>query len=243
MIVLVTDFGLDGPYTGQVRAVLADKAPGIGVIDLFADAPPFDPQAAAYLIAAYADGFPSGSVFLCVIDPGVGSERRPCCVLAGHRWFIGPDNGLFDVVVRRAHPHVAAWRIDGRSERASATFHGRDVFAPVAASLARGGPLPGPPISPQSLRRFDWPDDLARIVYVDGYGNAISGMRASMVDGDARITVGGLRLGRARCFADVSPGEAFWYENANGLLEIAVNCGRAADDLGLRPGTPVLIET
>ena len=102
MIVLVTDFGLSGPYTGQVKAVLWREAPTCPVIDLFADAPMWDPQAAAYLLAAYVQMFPKDTVFLCVIDPGVGGERLPVVVRADGRWFVGPDNGLFELVMRRA---------------------------------------------------------------------------------------------------------------------------------------------
>jgi S-adenosylmethionine hydrolase len=102
MIVLFTDFGLQGPYTGQMKAVLHQMAPGMPVIDLFADAPVGNPKASAYLLAAYAGWFAPGSVFLCVIDPGVGSARPPIIVEADGRWYVGPGNGLFELIQRRA---------------------------------------------------------------------------------------------------------------------------------------------
>ena len=102
MIVLFTDFGLAGPYTGQMKAVLAREAPGVPVIDLFADAPQRDPQRAAYLLAAYAPWFPPGTAFLAVVDPGVGGTRVPLVANADGRVFVGPDNGLFAIVLRRA---------------------------------------------------------------------------------------------------------------------------------------------
>src|SRR5690348_16740282 len=102
MIVLFTDFGLAGPYTGQMKAVLARESPNIPVIDLFADAPSRNPRASAYLLAAYALGFPAGTVFLCVVDPGVGGARAPVVVEADGRFFVGPENGLFELVRRRA---------------------------------------------------------------------------------------------------------------------------------------------
>src|SRR6187401_1143409 len=113
MIVLFTDFGLTGPYTGQVDAVLYQTAPGIPVVHLFADAPAGQPKPAAYLLAAYAVWFPTGSVLLCVIDPGVGGARRPLIVEAGGRRYVGPDNGLFELVLRRARAPQCweiAWR-------------------------------------------------------------------------------------------------------------------------------------
>jgi S-adenosylmethionine hydrolase len=239
MIVLFTDFGLGGPYTGQIKAVLARLAPGVEVIELFADAPAHDPKAAAYLLAAYVDEFPSGTVFLCVVDPGVGGARAPIVVCANGRWFVGPDNGLFAIVSRRADRIPRRWEITFSPPRLSATFHGRDLFAPVAARIARGEGPYGEERPAHSARYADWPDDLAEIVYVDGFGNAFTGVRATTVAPDAVIVVGDHHIHRERTFSDVQPGEAFWYENANGLIEIAVNRVRADTRLGLGLGDRV----
>jgi S-adenosyl-L-methionine hydrolase (adenosine-forming) len=238
VIVLFTDFGLEGPYTGQVKAVLAREAPGVPVIDLLSDLPPFDVEAAAYLLPAYAHGFPPTTVFLCVVDPGVGSSRAAAIVRAGGCWFVGPDNGLFELVARRA-PDRAWWEIDWQPARLSASFHGRDLFAPVAARLARGEPPPGKPVEPGRRLRPEWPDDLPRIVYIDRYGNAMTGIRAAALAQGAWLDAAGRRIPRARTFSDVPVGEPLWYENANGLAEIAVNQGRADRALGLRVGDPV----
>jgi S-adenosylmethionine hydrolase len=240
MIVLFTDFGLHGPYTGQVKAVLARMAPGIPVIDLFADAPVGNPKASAYLLAAYAEWFPAGTVLLCIVDPGVGSPRPAIILEADGRWHVGPGNGLFELVQRRARP-ARNFDITWRPERLSASFHGRDLFAPVAAMLARGEPPPGSPRSHDDDRRRDWPDDLAEIVYVDHFGNAMTGLRAAMLPPGARLAVAGHTLECATTFSDRPPGTAFWYENSNGLAEIAVNHGRADRDLGLAIGTPVAV--
>lgn len=239
MIVLFTDFGLNGPYTGQMKAVLSRDAPGVDVIDLFADAPMRNPRAGAYLLAAYAGEFPSGVVFLCVVDPGVGGERLPAIVQAGGHWFVGPENGLFELVIRRSRQPARWWEITWRPERLSASFHGRDLFAPVAARLARGGVADGRECPIAKIRRPDWPDDLRQVVYVDVFGNAITGMRAGALSRDAEILVGGRRLAFAKSFTHRAPGEAFWYENANGLVEIAVNLGSAAEVLRLGIGSPV----
>ncbi|CAO3408073.1 SAM hydrolase/SAM-dependent halogenase family protein [Azospirillum largimobile] len=240
MILLFTDFGLSGPYTGQMKAVLAQKAPTVPVIDLFADAPAFDPQLSAYLLAAYAPAFPAGSVFLCVVDPGVGTDRLPVMVEADGRWFVGPDNGLFALIARRA-TSLNAWTIDWIPDRLSASFHGRDLFAPVAADLATGRSVQRTPLPPAAIDRPDWPDELARIVYVDVYGNAMTGMRASALPTGAVLTATGTRIARAHTFGAVGPGEALWYENSNGLAEIAVNRGRADEALGLKVGDAVTV--
>lgn len=238
MIVLFTDFGLAGPYLGQMRAVLHRAAPGVPLVDLFADAPAFDPRASAYLLAAYAPEFAAGSVFLCVVDPGVGGSRAALVVEADGRRFVGPDNGLFALVARRA-ASARAWEITWRPERLSASFHGRDLFAPVAARLALGEEVPG---RTRPLPEEDWPDDLAEIVYLDGFGNAMTGLRAAGLSPHARLRAGGRTIAAARTFGDVAPGQVFWYENANGLAEIAINRGRADRLLGLEVGSPVEVE-
>jgi len=240
MILLFTDFGLAGPYTGQMKAVLQQRAPGLPVIDLFADAPMQNPKAAAYLLAAYSAWFPAGSVFLCVVDPGVGGERLPVMVRADGRWFVGPGNGLFEIVMRRAQA-AEAWEIAWQPEKLSASFHGRDLFAPIAAMLATGEAVLSRPIDAARLRKPDWPDDLLEIVYVDHYGNAMTGARASVVPLEAQLNVSGKIIPSARTFGDRPKGAAFWYENSNGLLEIAVNQGRADQVLGVAIGTPVRI--
>ncbi len=239
MIVLFTDFGVEGPYVGQMKAVLAREAPAVPVIDLFADAPRCNPKASAYLLAAYTAEFPAGSVFLCVVDPGVGGDRLPVVLEADGQIFVGPGNGLFEIVTRRAS-QSCLFEITWRPERLSASFHGRDLFAPVAARIARGEPPPG---KSHEARRLDWPDDLPEIVYVDNFGNAITGLRASAVPADARLEVNGRMLSHRRTFSDVTEGEAFWYQNANGLAEVAVNRGRADQALEISVGTAVRVCT
>jgi len=240
MIALFTDFGLEGPYTGQVKAVLHRTAPGVPVIDLFADAPAGRPKPAAYLLAAYGAWFPPATVLLAIVDPGVGGNRAAVIIAAEDRWYVGPDNGLFELVTRRAGT-ARTWEIGWRPEALSASFHGRDLFAPVAGQLAIGKlPIEAP--RPAEIGRHpDWPDDLPEIVYIDRFGNAMTGLRADSLAMGARLAVSGRLLARARTFSDAPPGEAFWYENANGLVEIAVNAGRADTMMGLAIGSPVTI--
>jgi S-adenosylmethionine hydrolase len=243
MIPLFTDFGLEGPYIGQVKAALWREAPDTPVFDLFSDAPVFSPKSSAYLLAAYTETFPDDTVFLAVVDPGVGTPwRRPVVVRADERWFVGPDNGLFNVVMQR-DAACRMWDITWEPQRMSATFHGRDLFAPVAARLARGDDPPGEAVDPAHRLHKDWPDDLPEVIYVDHYGNAITGLRAGVMPKGAAIEVNGQRLEKSRTFGDVTVGDATWYENANGLVEIAVNRGSAAVRLGLEVGSTFRLVT
>ena len=225
-----------------MRAVLAAAAPDVPTIDLMHDAPAFRPKESGYLLAALIARTPADAVILGVVDPGVGTERRPVVVRLRSRWLVGPDNGLFAPAVRHAiaaGDRVAAWSITWRPARLSASFHGRDLFAPVAAELAGGAPVRGEPVAPSTLVGVaDSPDDLAAVVYVDGYGNAMTGLRAAHLPSGARIRVGGQTLCRAETFGSVPSGAAFWYENSNGLAELSVNRGSAQSVLRLTVGCP-----
>lgn len=239
MLALFTDFGWDGPYVGQMKAVLARVAPTVPVIDLMHDAPMWDPRAAAYLLAQVACDFPEESVIVGIVDPDVGSLHRPPVVLyADRRWYVGPGNGLFELVRRRA-VHAELSEIVWRPRRLSTSFHGRDLFSPVAGWIASGALSPGMLRPHLPAVGLDWPDDLPEIIYFDRFGNAITGMRASAVPAHARLIVRARELPRARVFSDVPAGKSFFYENALGLLEIAVNQGRAEDALKLCKGDPI----
>lgn len=238
MIVLVTDFGLEGPYIGQMTSVLYQTAPDVPVVNLFADAPLHNPRATAYLLAAYAPDFPSGSVFLCVVDPGVGSGvHQPVIVKVNDQWFVGPDNGLFNVITKHGK-ESRRWTITWKPERLSTSFHGRDLYAPVAARLAKGEPPMGNHLF--SKLAEPWPDDLYEVIYIDHFGNALTGIRASILSKDRVLEVNHRSLRHAHTFAEVPMGHAFWYENANGLVEIAVNQGRADKYLAIRIGSIIV---
>jgi len=240
VIVLFTDFGPCGPYLGQMRGVLQARAPGVPVVELMCDAPAFSPRPASSLLAALVEPFPKGSIFLCVVDPGVGTVRDPLFLRIDDFWYVGPDNGIFDQVAKRAGS-LEAWRIDWRPESMSESFHGRDLFAPVAAWLARGEQIAATRLDAYPRLLNEVPDDLSEVIYLDAFGNAMSGIRADVIDDDALLAVGAQRLNFARTFGEVEKGAPFWYRNALGLVEIAVNQGSAAEELGLRIGDPVEI--
>jgi len=239
MILAFTDFGAEGPYLGQMEAVLRINAPNILVINLVSNAPPGQPSLAGYLLAALAGQFPEGSVFLCVVDPGVGGERLPVALRADGRWFIGPDNGLLNTVAAQAEAadwHVITWR----PAALSASFHGRDLFAPVAARIALGDVSGLDGWAGPELRR--WPADNAAIVYFDHYGNAITGWRYRDELAGKILRVNGWRIAQARTFSDQPGGAPFWYRNSMDLVEIAVNLGRADTSLRLDLGQAVYFE-
>lgn len=232
MIVLFTDFGAGDLYVGQVHAVLAEAAPGIPVIDLLHDAPAYDTEASAHLLAAAVARFPAGTVFVAVVDPGVGSARGACALEADGRWFVGPDNGLLSVLAARA-VHRRVLRIRWRPADCTDTFHGRDLFAPFAARLALGSLPPDWVEEVPALEVMLDPGDLPRIIYVDHYGNCLTGLRSAGLPGATRLRVGERLLCGAPYFAARPEGEAFWYANSIGLAEIAVNRGNAAAALGI----------
>ncbi len=240
MIALLTDFGLNGPYVGQLHAVLAESAPGVPVIDLLHDVPRHDVRAGAYLLPGLLSPFPASTVFLCVVDPGVGGTRRAVAVHADGRWFVGPDNGLFHVLARRAE-HLDCYEILWRPAHLSSTFHGRDLFAPVAAGLTRGALPESRPASLAAPDGETWPDDLPEVIYIDGFGNAVTGLLAGHAEAGRVVRVRGQTLRYAATFSAVAPGKAFWYHNSSDLVGIAVNEGSAADALGLQLGDRVEI--
>ena len=241
MIVLFTDFGEVGPYVGQVKAALVRDAPGVPVIDLLHDAPMFQARASSYLLSSLIDVFPTDVVLLCVVDPGVGGNRAPAIVEADGRRFVGPDNGLFEVIIRRANQRSFR-RITWQPDSLSASFHGRDLFAPVAAMLARGEDVPSEERPEEEARRPHWPDDLHEIIYLDNFGNAMTGLRAKNIPQTVEMTINGHRLTRSRTFSDLPKGGAFWYENSSGLVEFAVNQGDAKTALGIDIGSSFTID-
>lgn len=238
--VLVCDFGL--PYTGQMKARLIARAPGHDVVDLFHDIPAFNIQAASVLLAAHAADFAPGCVFVCVVDPGVGTgAREPGAIFAGGRWFVGPLNGLFEHVLRRWPDDAKAYRIMWRPKHLSHSFHGRDLFAPVAAAIAMGDLSGLEPVALETVREDQFPDDVEAVIYADTFGNLMTGVRAETLGGNDTIAVANQVLQRFNTFADAESGSLMCYENAVGLMEIAANRGNARIILAIEPQTPIKI--
>jgi hypothetical protein len=236
VILLFTDFGTRDPYVGQVKARLIEDAPGVPVIDLLHDVPDFNPHAGAHLLAALAPRLPPGSVFLAVVDPGVGTSREAVVLEAGGRWYVGPDNGLLSVVAAR-EPDAKVWQISWRPDVLTATFHGRDLFAPIAARIARGD-FPAECLRPVAKLEVEFDaNDLARVIYIDHYGNAWTGVRD--LPSGSQIHLGRRPVHHAETFGFVERGQPFWFINSVGLIEVAVNRGHAATVLGIKVGDAV----
>lgn len=240
MIALFTDFGNPGFYVGQVQVAMNECAPGVPRVVLMSDAPTQDPISSAYLLAALVPQLPSESVVFGVVDPGVGGNRRAVMVRADERWLVGPDNGLFEVVVARAK-HFEVWEILWRPPLLAATFHGRDLFAPVAAWLASGAKLPGELGKRVTWQNRDWSEERHSIIYIDDFGNAMTGIRAASLASNAILEIHGSSLQRGTIFERVPRFVPFWYENSCALVEIAINQASAANVLGLSIGDPVQV--
>lgn len=237
-VFLFTDFGWSGPYVGQMTAAIVGRHPQIPVINLMHDAPAMRPDLAAYLLAACCRDLPAGAVVVAVVDPGVGGDRAALLVEASGLAFIGPDNGLLS----RLPGIERVSRIDWRPPRLSASFHGRDLFGPAAARLLIGAALPLRPLDPAGIVGADWPEDAQRVVFVDAYGNLMSGIDAAEVEETAHVRAGGQRLAHAATFSQVQAGELFWYANSQGLVEVAANGASAAAKLSLALGDEILLD-
>ena len=238
LIATFTDFGVIGPYLGQMSAVLATQAPHIPQVTLMADAPMFDPQSAGCLLSFLCKDLPPHALILAVVDPGVGGSRRPLMIKTDKHLFVGPDNSLFLPVIRRfGESEIEA--IEWRPQRLSSTFHGRDLFAPVAAKLATGERVEGSRIAPQEMIGYGLPIQDNRIIYIDRYGNAMTAIDVADIGRDTVLSVNGSALHFARTFSEVPEGRPFWYGNSMGMVEIAVNRGSAASLLSLELGMPL----
>jgi S-adenosylmethionine hydrolase len=239
-IALFTDFGNDGLYTGQMEAVIENIAPTARVIHLLNNAPTSEPSFSAYLLQAVSRYMPVGTIFLAVIDPGVGSRRKPVVVEADGQFFVGPDNGLFAGVAKQAKQR-RFYEIIWQPDNASRSFHGRDIFAPVAARLFNDDasgllvPTETPDLSAHT-------ENLQKIIYLDHYGNAITGIRYHHDLDGLQLRLKHHLIKQASTFSDVSPGELFWYKNSLGLVEIAANLKSAQSLLNIQLGECVIFE-
>ncbi|EXJ13654.1 SAM hydrolase/SAM-dependent halogenase family protein [Imhoffiella purpurea] len=233
-ILLVTDFG-PGIYVGQMRARLDALVPDLPVIDLVQDLPLFRPDLAGYLLPGLVRDLPPASLCLCVVDPGVGGERDLVVARVEGSWYLAPDNGLLVPLLRRA-ADASLWRIGWRPGSMSPSFHGRDWFVPAAARIAHSEDLALSPVALDALVAADSPPDCSKVIYVDHFGNLMTGLELPGSTPLPLLQVGERRLPFARTFCEVESGQPFWYENALGLVEIAVNQGRADQLLGLRAG-------
>ena len=243
MIALFTDFGWQGPYVGLLKAVLHRAIAGVTIIDLLHDAPRFNPKASAYLHNALRQQFEIGTIFIGVVDPRVGDNtRRPVIVSADDRWYIGPDNGLFEIITSTAN-NVDYWEITWRPEKLSSSFHGRDLFAPVAAKIAQGIAIDlfAKPLA--ALSAQDYLKELAEIIYIDHYGNCMTGLPGESINLDSKLIIAQQVFTYACTFAEAPLGQGFWYINSTGLVELAINSGNFQQQLGCIIGQAITVSS
>jgi len=254
-ITLMTDFGLTDPYVGIMKGVILDIASGATLVDLTHAIPPQDIRQAAFLLATAVGFFPRGTVHVVVVDPGVGSERRPIAVKSGHAYFVAPDNGVLSMALARqpAEAIIHLTNSDYWLTEVSTTFHGRDIFAPVAAHLARGVPVGelGTPISEivrlPALEPTRQSDGSVRghIQHIDRFGNCITNVPSDMLRADIPLVVkvaGQSIWGLSPTYAAVEPGALVCLIGSSGFLEIAVRLGNAARQLNISVGDTIVIE-
>lgn len=256
VITLLTDFGTADYFVGAVKGAILSVNPSAVIADITHEIPPQDLEAAAFTLLASYGAFPPGTIHVVVVDPGVGSKRRPMIVSAGEHHFVGPDNGIFTYIYDRepAHQtfHVTAEKYF--RQPTSTTFHGRDIFAPVAAALSKGvkpkafGPLVADPVRlATSLTPVvqENADVEGRIVHIDRFGNCITNITRDIVqDEHATLHVKEKPIETFRRFYgedSASPNELFAIWGSAGFLEIAINGGSAALTLGVKRGEAVIL--
>ncbi len=256
IITLTTDFGLADPFVGIMKGVILGIAPNAQLIDLTHEVPAFDIFEAAFTVHGAYKYFPSGAIHVIVVDPGVGSRRRAVVAMTHGHIFVAPDNGVLSYVLGSEPEGSAAevYSITNRSlfrDTVSHTFHGRDIFGPVAAHIARGIPVDsvGPRIADFMSRPFPRPrtqgDKLVGIVLrIDKFGNVVTNLRREDLGRDFQIRVAGLSINRlCATFSDADAGEFFAVEGSTGFIELALNQGSAAHKLDLVRGTEIEVET
>ncbi|MGB3201710.1 MAG: SAM-dependent chlorinase/fluorinase [Nodosilinea sp.] len=253
-IALITDFGSQDSYVGVMKGVMAGICPTAQTIDITHDLPPQDLYAARFTVLSVYPYLPPGTVYLVVVDPGVGTARRAIAVQTRQGFFVGPDNGVLSSVFDR-EPVLNAVELDNsdywRSPQPIATFHGRDIFAPAAAHLANGVPIDrlGSALDPQSLITLPLTAPVVTetgwqgvVQYIDRFGNAATTIPASAVkSADWTLTVGETTLPSATTYGEVPPGQGLALVGSHGFVEIAVNQGSAKARFGLAVGDRVSI--
>ncbi len=265
VVALMTDFGIGDGDVGVMKGVIAGITPDAHIIDITHNVAPQNVSSGAWILAASYHYFPKNTVFVCVVDPGVGSTRGAIALHAGDWYFVGPDNGLFSYIMSEQPIHAAVLLANSSYHlpTVSPTFHGRDIFAPVGAYLARG--LTdiffelGPSVDPAALRRLEVGAAVrhgttinAHIVHVDNFGNLITSIPLTLVPElytvsqvqivfkDKGITVEKLRQYFAQGPDD---GQAFIYGDSSGYVGVAVRNANAAKTLGVGFGAPITLIT
>ncbi|MGH7449457.1 MAG: SAM hydrolase/SAM-dependent halogenase family protein [Longimicrobiales bacterium] len=254
-VTLLTDFGTADGYVAAMKGVIAAIDPSVIIDDASHDIPPGDVNAAAWALGAYWRLYPPGTVHVAVIDPGVGSTRRALALKVEQRVFIVPDNGIItDVLLHARLTQAIEIQAAGRSpadvgssREISATFHGRDVFAPAAGRAASGVPLhelgvqtADPLILPAATLERDGDAITGAVVHVDRFGNLVTSIPATGVSGGHVVIDGGAKVPVLRTYSDVENGEPLALAGSRGFLEVSIRNGSAAEVLRVGRGARVV---
>jgi S-adenosyl-L-methionine hydrolase (adenosine-forming) len=249
IITLTTDFGLSDPFVGIMKGVIFGIAPGAQVVDITHDIGSYDVLEGAFLVESAYRYFPEGTVHVVVVDPGVGSARRSIAAAARGHVFVGPDNGVLSAVLDSEVYHITNRDLFLKS--VSQTFHGRDIFSPVAAHLVKGLPIDavGPRILDFIKKQFPAPRlsgdrVLGTVLRIDKFGNIITNLRRGDLGRGFTIHVAGLPITRFYSnFSEAERGQLFALEGSTGFIELALNQGSAADKLKVERGMEIEVES
>lgn len=255
IITLTTDFGLQDHYVSAMKAVILGISPEVRLIDVSHDIPAQDIMAGAWVIRNSAFLFPKNTVHLVVVDPGVGTSRYPICLKIRDQFFVGPDNGLFSLLYDEFE--YEAYKLNKRSfwrDDVSKTFHGRDIFAPVAAHISKGIPLKelGDPVT--DLVTYHWAVPIADkdglqgwVVHIDRFGNLITNISEQLIKehigkSKLKIYIGNTMIKKlVKTFGDVEDGDPAAFIGSSGMLEIGINKGNASRLLNVDKGAQISI--
>ncbi len=257
ILTLTTDFGTQDGYVAAMKGVMMGINPDLKLVDVSHHVAPHDIMEGAFILRNVAEAFPAGTVHLAVVDPGVGSERKPIAMRHHNQLFVGPDNGLFSLLLAGEEAEQVVvldqprfWRQDD----VSATFHGRDIFAPIAARLASGLSLSSAGTPVDQIKSLLWALPISDeqgiqgwVVHIDRFGNCITNITRDQFDAhrqerDFKCYAGSsIIASNSETYSDVEPGEATVLFNSQDSLEIAIHQGSASQMLDIRKGAPVNI--
>lgn len=241
IITLTTDFGYEDHYTGSMKGVILGINDSVAIVDITHKIPRHNIFKAAYTVANFYKYFPENAVHVVVVDPGVGSNRRPIVIETDHGVFIGPDNGVFSLVINSSGRYEIYELTNDKYmlDNVSNTFHGRDIFAPAAAHISAGvePKILGNVVLDPVRRRIKQPlvsdaEIVGEVIYADSFGNLITNIDENMVIGCSKIVIGNIIIDTvAKSYDDAETGEVLALIGSSGFLEIAVNQGSAANSI------------
>ncbi|HEB76166.1 MAG TPA: hypothetical protein ENJ04_07435 [Nitrospirae bacterium] len=255
VITLTTDFGTRDPFVGQMKGVILNTNPDVELVDITHDISPHNIREGAVLTGMSYEYFPPRTIHLAVVDPGVGSGRRPIIVATQNHYFVGPDNGLFSMIYMKERDSFRVIHITSDHyflNKDSTTFHGRDIFAPVAAWLAKGIPVDHFGTLIEDFMNIHLPEPTApsrntiegEVIYIDRFGNAITNVSSDLLNdavngGRMKVVLKGRMVPLRSCYADVDDKGLYCLINSFGLLEFFICRGSAAESFGIRIGDTV----